>query len=47
MYAPHLGLNNGVLNKLNDFWSMIKAFQVLLKTETAYSVAMEVANEAV
>ena len=46
MYAPHLGLNNGVLNKLNDFWSMIKAFQVLLKTETAYSVAMEVAKRS-
>jgi DNA helicase-2/ATP-dependent DNA helicase PcrA len=46
MYAPHLGFNNGVLNKLNDFWSMIKAFQVLLKTETAYSVAMEVAKRS-
>jgi DNA helicase-2/ATP-dependent DNA helicase PcrA len=46
MYAPQLGLNNGVLNKLNDFWSMIKAFQVLLKTETAYSVAMEVAKRS-
>ncbi|KQT25944.1 ATP-dependent DNA helicase [Chryseobacterium sp. Leaf405] len=45
-YAPQLGLNNGVLNKLNDFWSMIKAFQVLLKTETAYSVAMEVAKRS-
>ncbi|MDN5396357.1 MAG: UvrD-helicase domain-containing protein [Chryseobacterium sp.] len=43
-YAPQLGLNNGVLTKLNDFWSMIKAFQVLLKTDTAYSVAMEVAK---
>jgi DNA helicase-2/ATP-dependent DNA helicase PcrA len=46
MYAPQLGFNNGVLNKLNDFWSMIKAFQVLLKTETAYSVAMEVAKRS-
>lgn len=46
MYAPQLGLNNGVLNKLNDFWSMIKAFRVLLKTETAYSVAMEVAKRS-
>jgi len=46
MYAPQLGLNNGVLNKLNDFWSMIKAFQVLLKTDTAYSVAMEVAKRS-
>jgi DNA helicase-2/ATP-dependent DNA helicase PcrA len=46
MYAPQLGLNNGVLTKLNDFWSMIKAFQVLLKTDTAYSVAMEVAKRS-
>lgn len=45
-YAPQLGLNNGVLTKLNDFWSMIKAFQVLLKTDTAYSVAMEVAKRS-
>ncbi|KMQ58438.1 ATP-dependent DNA helicase [Chryseobacterium angstadtii] len=46
MYAPQLGLNNGVLTKLNDFWSMIKAFQVLLKTDTVYSVAMEVAKRS-
>ncbi|WP_297984451.1 ATP-dependent helicase [uncultured Chryseobacterium sp.] len=45
-YAPQLGLNNGILTKLADFWSMIKAFQVLLKTETAYSVAMEVAKRS-
>ncbi len=46
MYAPHMGFNNGVITKLNDFWSMIKAFQVLLKTETAYNVAMEVAKRS-
>jgi len=46
MYAPQLKFNNGVLTKLSDFWSMIKAFQVLLKTETAYSVAMEVAKRS-
>ncbi len=45
-YSSHLGLNNGVLNKLNDFWQMIKAFQVLLKTENAYEVAMEVAKRS-
>ncbi|MBU4537841.1 MAG: UvrD-helicase domain-containing protein [Weeksellaceae bacterium] len=43
-YAPQLGLNNGILTKLADFWSMIKAFQVMLKTENAYNVAMEVAK---
>lgn len=46
MYAPHMGFNNGVINKLNDFWSMIRAFQVLLKTENAYNVAMEVAKRS-
>ncbi|MBP0612431.1 UvrD-helicase domain-containing protein [Chryseobacterium sp. cx-311] len=44
MYAPLLGLNNGILTKLADFWAMIKAFQVMLKTENAYTVAMEVAK---
>jgi DNA helicase-2/ATP-dependent DNA helicase PcrA len=43
-YAPQLGLNNGALIKLNDFWAMIKAFQVLLKTENVYQVALEVAK---
>ncbi|MNU18606.1 ATP-dependent DNA helicase PcrA [compost metagenome] len=46
IYASQLKFNNGVLTKLSDFWSMIKAFQVLLKTETAYSVAMEVAKRS-
>ena len=45
-YAPQLGFNNGVITKLSDFWSMIKAFQVLLKTENAYNVAMEVAKRS-
>jgi len=45
-YSPQLGLNKGVLTKLSDFWSMIKAFQVLLKTENAYNVAMEVAKRS-
>ncbi len=46
IYAPQLGLNNGILTKLADFWSMIKAFQVMLKTENAYNVAMEVAKRS-
>ncbi|UOE40093.1 UvrD-helicase domain-containing protein [Chryseobacterium suipulveris] len=45
-YAPQLGLNNGILTKLSDFWSMIKAFQILLKTENVYQVAMEVAKRS-
>ena len=46
MYAPQLGFNNGVLSKLGDFWAMIKAFQVMLKTENVYTVAMEVAQRS-
>ncbi len=45
-YAPRLGLNNGIIAKLSDFWSMIKAFQVMLKTDTAYNVALEVAKRS-
>ncbi len=45
-YAPRLNLNNGILTKLADFWAMIKAFQVMLKEENAYTVAMEVAKRS-
>lgn len=45
-HSTFLGLNNSALTKLNDFWQMIKAFQVMLKTENAYSVAMEVAKKS-
>ena len=46
MYAPQTGFNNGVLNKLSEFWSMIKAFQVMMKTENVYQVAMDVAQKS-
>ncbi len=45
-FAPSLGLNNGVLRKLSDFWSMIQAFRVLLKTQDVYQVALEVAKKS-
>lgn len=45
-YAPRLNLNNGILTKLSDFWSMIKAFQVMLKEENIYNVTMEVAKRS-
>lgn len=45
-YAPRLSLNNGIITKLADFWAMIKAFQVMLKTENAYNVGMEVAKRS-
>ncbi|MDO4764047.1 MAG: 3'-5' exonuclease [Flavobacteriaceae bacterium] len=43
-HSPNLGLNKPTLTKLDDFWQMIKAFQVMLKTENAYAVSMEVAK---
>ena len=45
-YSQHLGLNTPALNKLADFWAMIKAFQAMLKTESAYAVTMEVAKRS-
>ncbi len=45
-YAPRLGLNNGIITKLSDFWSMIKAGQVLLKTEDVYQVTMEIGKRS-
>lgn len=46
IYAPQLNLNNGIITKLADFWAMIKAFQVMLKSENVYNVAMEVAKRS-
>lgn len=46
MYAPQVGLNAGTINKLSEFWEMIRAFQVMLKTENVYNVAMEVAKKS-
>lgn len=40
------GFNAGTLNKLSEFWNMIKAFQVMMKTETVYQVAMDVAQKS-
>jgi DNA helicase-2/ATP-dependent DNA helicase PcrA len=45
-FAPTLQLNNGIITKLANFWAMIKAFQVMLKDENAYTVAMEVAKRS-
>ena len=38
-----LGLNKPTIDKLVNFWTMIKSFQVLLKTEDVYEVTMKVA----
>jgi len=46
IYSSQCGLNSGTIGKLTDFWSMIKAFQVMLKTESAYQIAMEIAKQS-
>lgn len=46
IYAVPLGFNKGITKRLTDFWLMMKAFQVMMKTEDAYSVAMEVAKRS-
>jgi len=46
IYSSQCGLNSSTIGKLADFWSMIKAFQVMLKTESAYQIAMEVAKQS-
>lgn len=43
LYFPSLGLNKAAFDKLTNFWTMIQSFQVLLKTEDVYEVAMKVA----
>lgn len=43
LHAPSLGLNKSASDKLLNFWTMIQSFQVLLKTEDVYEVAMKVA----
>lgn len=46
IYVGQLGFNNGIIKRLTDFWVMMKAFQVMMKTDDAYSVAMEVAKRS-
>lgn len=46
LYSAQIGVGNSALQKLADFWSMIKAFQVLMKEENVYQVAMEVAQKS-
>ncbi|WP_128330838.1 ATP-dependent helicase [Apibacter sp. HY039] len=43
MYGQAIGLNKPTTDKLSNFWTMIQSFQVLLKTEDVYEVAMKVA----
>jgi len=46
IYSSQCGLNSSTVVKLTDFWSMVKAFQAKLKTESAYQIAMEVARQS-
>ncbi len=43
LYGQSFGLNKPTIEKLANFWTMIQSFQVLLKTEDVYEVAMKVA----
>lgn len=43
-YAAKLGINAGTVNKLEEFMTMIKSFQVMLKTHDVYEVSMHVAK---
>ncbi|MDR3273262.1 MAG: UvrD-helicase domain-containing protein [Flavobacteriaceae bacterium] len=43
IYAPNFGINKPTADKLLNFWTMIQSFQVLLKTQDVYEVAMKVA----
>lgn len=43
-YAAKLGINAGTINKLDEFITMIKSFQVMLKTHDVYEVSMHVAK---
>lgn len=46
MYGAQVGITGASLQKIIDFWSMIKAFKVFMKTENVYQVAMEVAQKS-
>lgn len=43
-YAGKLGINAGTTNKLDEFMTMLKSFQVMLKTHDVYEVSMHVAK---
>lgn len=45
-YSSGLVLNQSTLKKIDDFWQKMKAFKVMMKTENAYHVAMEVAKQS-
>lgn len=41
-----LNLNSGVINKLNQFVTMIKSFHVRIESEEAYTLAQEIASSS-
>lgn len=43
-YAAKLGINAGTVNKLDEFMTMMKSFQVMLKSHDVYEVSMHVAK---
>lgn len=44
-HAVHIGINAGTIGKLNQFITMIQSFQVNLKKNNVYEVAMQVAKQ--
>lgn len=45
-YAPETGLSKALLNRVNDFWTMIQSFRVQLKDQSVYDVALQVAKKS-
>lgn len=43
-HASKLGINGGTANKLEEFMTMMKSFQVMLKSHDVYEVSMHVAK---
>lgn len=43
-HSAKLGINTGTVNKLDEFMTMMKSFQVMLKSHDVYEVSMHVAK---
>lgn len=41
-----VGLNQGVVSKLNQFWKLIESFKIQLKTSEVYEVAMQISIQS-
>lgn len=43
-YGPQIGLNAGVSKKLEEFWEMIRSFQIMAKQDNLSALALHVAQ---